>query len=72
MKRRSPSRRPSGHTPGRAHTPRFEENIKGSLAPGKLGDVTVLNADARTVDPDDIAEIGIDYTIMDGEIVYRA
>ena len=50
----------------------FEENIKGSLTPGKLGDVTVLNADARTVDPDDIAEIGIDYTIMDGEIVYRA
>jgi predicted amidohydrolase YtcJ len=50
----------------------FEEKIKGSLTPGKLGDVTVLNADARTVDPDDIAEIGIDYTIMDGEIVYRA
>ncbi len=50
----------------------FEEKIKGSLTPGKLGDVTVLNADARTVDPDDIAEIAIDLTIMDGEIVYRA
>ncbi len=50
----------------------FEESIKGSLTPGKLGDVTVLSVDARTVDPDDIAEIGVDYTIMDGEIVYRA
>ena len=50
----------------------FEETIKGSLMPGKLGDVTVLNADARTVDPDDIAEMGVDYTIMDGEIVHNA
>lgn len=49
----------------------FEEKIKGSLTPGKLGDVTVLNTDVRTVAPDDIAEIGVDYTIMDGEIVYR-
>ncbi len=49
----------------------FEECIKGSLTPGKLGDVTVLNADARTVDPDDIAEMTVDYTVMDGEIVYR-
>jgi predicted amidohydrolase YtcJ len=50
----------------------FEENIKGSLTPGKLGDVTVLNADARTVAPDDIAEMTVDYTIMDGEIVHSA
>jgi predicted amidohydrolase YtcJ len=50
----------------------FEEKIKGSLTSGKLGDVTVLNADARTVDPDDIAEIGIDYTIMDGAVVYSS
>ncbi|MDQ2786363.1 MAG: amidohydrolase family protein, partial [Chloroflexota bacterium] len=48
----------------------FEDRVKGSLTPGKLGDVTVLNADARTVDPDDIAEMTVDYTIMDGEIVY--
>ncbi|MCA1667210.1 MAG: amidohydrolase [Thermomicrobia bacterium] len=50
----------------------FEEKLKGSLTPGKLGDVTVLSADARTVDPDDIAEMTVDYTIMDGDIVYRA
>lgn len=50
----------------------FEETIKGSLTLGKLGDVTILNADARTVDPDDIAEMTVEYTIMDGEIVYRA
>lgn len=50
----------------------FEEKIKGSLAPGKLGDLTVLNVDARTVDPDDIAAIGVDLTVMDGEIVHSA
>lgn len=48
----------------------FEEGIKGSLTPGKLGDVAVLDADVRTVDPDDYAEIPVALTIMDGEIVH--
>ena len=50
----------------------FEEGIKGSLTPGKLGDVAVLNADARTVAPDDIAAMTVDYTIMDGAVIYAA
>ncbi len=49
----------------------FEEGIKGSLTPGKIGDVTVLDADIRAVDPDAIADIPVAYTIMDGAVVYR-
>jgi predicted amidohydrolase YtcJ len=48
----------------------FEEGLKGSLTPGKLGDVAVFNADLRTVAPDDLADVPVDLTIMDGEIVY--
>lgn len=48
----------------------FEEGIKGSLTPGKLGDVAVFNTDLRTVDSDDLANVPVDLTIMDGEIVY--
>ncbi len=50
----------------------FEEGIKGSLAPGKLGDVVVLNTDARTVAPGEVVTMHADYTIMDGAIIHHA
>ena len=49
----------------------FEEDIKGSIEPGKLADLTVLNEDILTVDPDAIKDIAVDYTIVNGEIVYE-
>lgn len=49
----------------------FEEGIKGSIEPGKLADLTVLNEDILTVDPDTIKDIQVDYTIVNGEIVYQ-
>ena len=48
----------------------FEEGIKGSLTPGKLGDVTVLGADLDSVEPDGLTDTGVDLTIVDGDIVY--
>jgi predicted amidohydrolase YtcJ len=50
----------------------FEERIKGSLTPGKLGDVAVLSTDLHSVDPDDLADVPVDLTIMDGEIIYSS
>jgi len=50
----------------------FEEHIKGSLSPGKVGDVTVLGADVRQVKPEEIPEIGVDLTVMAGEVVHPA
>jgi predicted amidohydrolase YtcJ len=48
----------------------FEENLKGTLAPGKLADVVVLETDLRNVDPENIGEVEADMTIAEGEIVY--
>ncbi len=49
----------------------FEENIKGSLTPGKLADVTVLSADILTVSEEEIPMTRVDYTIVGGQIKYR-
>lgn len=49
----------------------FEEGIKGVLRPGMLGDVTVFETDLFAVDPDDLAQIRVDYTVADGEVVYE-
>ena len=48
-----------------------EENIKGSLAPGKLADVTVLSKDILSVPDDEILSTKVVYTIVGGKIVYR-
>lgn len=48
-----------------------EETLKGSLAVGKLADVTVLTKDLLTVAEDDIPGIGVAYTIVGGKVAYR-
>jgi predicted amidohydrolase YtcJ len=47
-----------------------EEGIKGTLRPGMLGDVTVFETDLVSVAADDLATVQVDYTVMDGEVVY--
>jgi predicted amidohydrolase YtcJ len=49
----------------------FEEDIKGSLAVGKLADVTVLTRDILTVPDDEIRSAKVAYTIVGGKVVYR-
>ena len=49
----------------------FEEDIKGSIEPGKLADLTVIHEDILTVESDAIKDIQVDYTIVNGEIVYQ-
>lgn len=49
----------------------FEEGIKGALKPGMVGDVTVFETDLRSVAPDDIGAVRIDYTIADGNVAYE-
>ncbi|MDH3270551.1 MAG: amidohydrolase [Gemmatimonadota bacterium] len=50
----------------------FEEDIKGSLAVGKLADVTVLSQDILTIDESAIPDTEVVYTIVGGEVVYSA
>ena len=49
----------------------FEEEIKGSLVAGKLGDVTVLSKDIMTVPEDEIPTAEVVYTIVGGKVVYQ-
>jgi predicted amidohydrolase YtcJ len=48
----------------------FDETRKGSLKPGYLADLTVYDADLREVEPGLLADVEIDHTIVDGQIVY--
>ena len=50
----------------------FEEDIKGSLTPGKLADVVILEQDPHDVDPDTIKDIKITRTILDGKTLYES
>jgi predicted amidohydrolase YtcJ len=50
----------------------FEEDVKGSIEPGKLADFVILDADPTAVDPDDIHEIGVEATYLGGERVHSA
>lgn len=48
----------------------FEEDLKGTLSPGKLADITVLSRDIMTIPDDEILETVVEYTIIDGEVRY--
>lgn len=49
----------------------FEEGIKGSITPGKLADLVVLNEDPTRVPVGEIKDIQVEMTILDGEVVWN-
>jgi predicted amidohydrolase YtcJ len=49
----------------------FEEDRKGSITVGKLGDITVLDRDIMTVPDSEIPSTRVDFTIVGGEIRFR-
>ncbi len=49
----------------------FEETVKGSIEPGKLADLVVLDRDILTIPEDEIKEVKVETTIVGGEIVYQ-
>jgi predicted amidohydrolase YtcJ len=49
----------------------FEEDVKGSLTPGKLADITVLSQDLLTVPDEKIMDTEIMMTIVGGRVRYR-
>jgi predicted amidohydrolase YtcJ len=49
----------------------FSENSKGTLAPGKLADIVVLDRDIYQNDPTELDEAQVILTVLGGKIVYR-
>jgi len=49
----------------------FEEDIKGSITPGKLADFVVLDEDPARIPADGLEHLKVDMTIINGEVVWR-
>jgi predicted amidohydrolase YtcJ len=49
----------------------FEETMKGTIAPGKAADLTVLDRDIMTCDVTEIASTRVRWTIVAGDVVYE-
>lgn len=49
----------------------FEEDVKGSIEPGKLADFAVLDTDILACDPAEIVKTKVLMTIVDGRVVYE-
>jgi predicted amidohydrolase YtcJ len=48
----------------------FEENLKGSLTPGKMADFVVLSRDIMRIDAREIPSARVTLTVLGGEAVY--
>ncbi|MDA7784631.1 amidohydrolase [Pseudomonadales bacterium] len=48
----------------------FDENIKGTLEPGKYADMIVLSDDILNIDAEQILEVEVLQTYMNGELVF--
>ena len=49
----------------------FEEDVKGSLTPGKLADITVLSKDIMTIPEEEIPSTEVAITIVGGKVMYN-
>ena len=49
----------------------FEEDIKGSLTPGKYADFIVLSKNLLTVDYEEIPSAEVEMTFVGGELRYK-
>lgn len=58
------------YTTGSAYA-EFQENVKGSITPGKLADLVILSQDLFTMDPAEIDKVKVVLTMVDGRVVYE-
>src|ERR1051326_4806630 len=59
------------YTVGSAYA-EFQENVKGSITIGKLADLVLLSRDIFKIDPNEIENVKVMWTMLDGRLVYEA
>ena len=50
----------------------FAEHVKGTITPGKLADLVMLDRDIYQIKPADIDKARVVLTVMDGQVVWQA
>ncbi|TEU10486.1 amidohydrolase, partial [Candidatus Bathyarchaeota archaeon] len=50
----------------------FEEDIKGSIEPGKLADIAILSEDITSIPPEKIRDVTVDLTMVGGRVQWRS
>ncbi len=58
------------YTVGSAYA-EFQEQVKGSITPGKLADLVILSRDLFKIDPKEIEKAKVVLTMVDGRVVYE-
>jgi hypothetical protein len=58
------------YTVGSAYA-EFQENVKGTITPGKLADLVLLSRDIFKIDPKEIENVKVVLTMVDGRVVYE-
>ena len=48
-----------------------QESVRGSIEPGKLADLVLLDRDPFQLNPQELSEVIIELTVFDGRVVYR-
>jgi predicted amidohydrolase YtcJ len=59
------------YTMGSAYA-EFQDNVKGSITPGKLADLVVLSDDIFTIPPEKIRDVRVLKTILGGKVIFDA
>ena len=59
------------HTMGSAYAA-FEENIRGSIEPGKTADMVVWSEDLYSASLQQLVKVRVEATIVEGKVVYKA
>lgn len=49
----------------------FQDHVKGSLTPGKLADLVLLDCDIFKIDPATIDKVKVTMTVVDGKVVWE-
>ena len=58
------------YTVGSAYA-EFQDHLKGSLTPGKLADLVLLDCDIFKTDPAQIDQVKVTMTVVDGKVVWE-